>query len=79
MGTSTDGRINYGILFEEDFQFPWDEDEKYDGDIEQWWMYKVHGYKNPIELFDESISSQRQILLYIIIFDPPKPGTTICI
>lgn len=51
MGTSTDGQINYGILFEEYFQFPWD--EEYDGNIEEWWMYKVHGYKNPFELFDE--------------------------
>lgn len=51
MGTSTNGQINYGILFEEDFKFPWD--EEHDGDIEKWWIYKVHGYKNPIELYDK--------------------------
>lgn len=45
MGTSTNGQICYGIMFEEDFDFPWG-DAKYDGDIEEWWK-EVSGYVNP--------------------------------
>lgn len=36
MGTSTDGQISFGFVFEEDYYFPWDA-EKYDGEIEDWW------------------------------------------
>ena len=49
MGTSTDGQICYGIAFEEEFEFPWDGD--YD-DIDEWWIYGVHGYKPSFELYD---------------------------
>ena len=31
MGLSTDGEISFGIVFDEGFEFPWDE---YDYDIE---------------------------------------------
>lgn len=51
MGVSTDGEISYGIPFDEDFEFPWD-DELYDGDIEDWWR-AVNGYKPPFNLYDE--------------------------
>jgi len=51
MGVSTDGQISFGILFEEGYEFPWD-CEAHDGDVEDWWIYKVCGYKNPIELYD---------------------------
>lgn len=51
MGTSTNGQICFGILFEEDFEFPWSDAE--DGDIENWWIYQVHGFKHDIELYDE--------------------------
>lgn len=47
MGVSTDGQLSYGCVFEEGFEFPWD-DEKYEGDIEEWWM-DVSGFVNPVE------------------------------
>lgn len=44
MGTSTDGEISFGIMFEEGFEFPWDEEmddgenaHDFGGDIEEWW------------------------------------------
>jgi len=42
MGVSSDGLIAFGIPFEEDFQFPWN--EKYEGDIDAWWL-EVCGFK----------------------------------
>ncbi len=36
MGQSTNGIIAYGSIFEEGFEFPWD-DDKYDFDIGEWW------------------------------------------
>lgn len=45
MGVSTDGQISYGILFDEDTEFPWDGDA-FEHDIEAWWMH-VNGYENP--------------------------------
>lgn len=52
MTTSTDGQLCFGVLFEEDYEFPWD-DEKHDGDFEDWWLYEVCNYKNPFELYDD--------------------------
>lgn len=39
MGQSTDGEISFGYIFEEGFEFPWDQ---YD-DIEDWWR-DVNGF-----------------------------------
>jgi len=50
MGTSTDGQICFGIQFEEDYRFPWNSDN---ADIDNWWLYKICGYTNPFELYDE--------------------------
>ncbi len=36
MGQSTDGQICYGVLFEEEYEFPWDRGT--DGDLEGWWI-----------------------------------------
>jgi hypothetical protein len=53
MGRSTDGQFSYGCVFEEGFEFPWD-DEKYDGEIEEWWM-DVLGFVNNVESpYDEA-------------------------
>lgn len=41
MGVSTDGQLCYGVMFDEDHQFPWDADE--DGYLESWW-HEVHGW-----------------------------------
>lgn len=44
MDTSTDGEISFGIMFEEGFEFPWDQscddgevEHDFGGDIEEWW------------------------------------------
>jgi len=49
MSILTDGQINFGIPFEEGYEFPWD---KFDGGINYWWIYEICGYKNPVELYD---------------------------
>ena len=52
MSTSTDGQLSFGIVFEEGFEFPWD--ESHDGDIEGWWR-EVNGFVNPVESpFDDN-------------------------
>lgn len=53
MGVSTDGQISYGIIFEEEFEFPWD-NEKYHEEIDDWWLYGVHGFKHSVEIYDET-------------------------
>ncbi len=58
MGVSTDGQLSFGILFEENYFFPWDkhrlgEYSSGQGDIEEYWK-KVNGFVNPAEdPFDE--------------------------
>ena len=44
MGVSTDGIICFGIALEEGTELPW-EDEKYDGEIEEWWR-EITGFKD---------------------------------
>lgn len=51
MGVSTNAEISYGIIFEEDFEFPWTDGE--DNDIDNWWLYTVNGYKHPFEIYDD--------------------------
>ncbi len=42
MSTSTNGEISFGILFDEGFEFPW-QDEDGNDEIEDWWR-KVNGF-----------------------------------
>ena len=49
MGTSTNGQICYGVAFEEGYEFPWDVER--DGDIDEWWLYEVHGFKHSFEIY----------------------------
>jgi hypothetical protein len=49
MGISTNGSICYGILFDEDFEFPWD-DEENEGYIEDWWENFNEDAKCPVEI-----------------------------
>lgn len=51
MTVSTDGQICYGILFDEDFKFPWD--DGYDG-IDDWWVMGARGFKPSVEIYDEA-------------------------
>lgn len=39
MGVSTDGEICYGIIFEDEYEFPWDID--HEGDPEMWWISEI--------------------------------------
>lgn len=49
---ATDGQLSYGCVFEEGFEFPWD-DEKYEGDIDEWWE-DVRGFTGTVDYpFDE--------------------------
>lgn len=51
MGLST-GHLSYGCVFEEGFEFPWG-DERYGGDIEDWWR-DVKGFTRAVDSpFDE--------------------------
>lgn len=45
--------ICYGLLFERDFEFPWREDEKLEGDWEEWWYRQQEGYPTTDEFYDE--------------------------
>ena len=45
MGTTTDGQLCYGVIISDDP--PW-ADEKYDHDIDDWWI-GVSDYVNPVE------------------------------
>lgn len=51
MGVSTDGQICYGILFEEGVEFPWD-DERFDGDMDDWWLFEVLKFRHSFEIYD---------------------------
>jgi hypothetical protein len=51
MSVSTDAILFYGWCIEEGTELPWD-DEKYDGDIDEWWR-AVNGYVPPFEPFDD--------------------------
>ena len=49
MGQSTDASVCFGIPFEEGTEFPWSEYN----DFDDWYLYKVLGYKSSIEIYDE--------------------------
>ena len=51
MGQSTNGQICYGIEFEDGDEFPWD-DEKYDMDMDEWWL-EVNNYNRSGYPYDE--------------------------
>ena len=51
MTTSTNGQICFGIFFEEGFQFPWD---KNGDEIDDWWIYTIHGFKHSFQLYDNN-------------------------
>lgn len=53
MGQSTDAQICFGVSLDEDFEAPWDK-EKYDYDIGFWWIYKIKGYEDPVQIYNEA-------------------------
>ncbi len=48
MGVSTNGQICFGLLYEEGFEFPWNEDGQ---ELEDWWR-DVCEYKPSKEVYD---------------------------
>jgi len=50
MGQSTDGQICFGVMFEEDYEFPWS-DEEY-SDIEEWWK-RENNYTPPFDVWTD--------------------------
>jgi hypothetical protein len=46
MGYDASATICFGLSFDEDFEFPWDDD------AEDWWIDVIHAYKPPFQLFD---------------------------
>ena len=51
MGSTTYGQICFGVLFPEDYEFPWDSFEGAGG-IDEWWRSHVCGYSPPFQVFD---------------------------
>jgi hypothetical protein len=51
MGISTDGQLCFGVLFEDGYTFPWDE-EPWNGDSDKWWLKGVHEFKPSFEIYD---------------------------
>lgn len=60
MGSSPYGKLSFGVAFEEDFEFPWSDREKYEDGIRSWWL-EVTGYVQPSELHcSESIYDSKR-------------------
>lgn len=53
MGVSTDGQICYGVILDEDEESPW-QDEIFDGDIDEWWVYYILGFKHSFEIYTQA-------------------------
>jgi len=51
MGQSTDGQICFGIEFEEDYEFPWGNEEF--EDIENWWLEAVLKFKPSFSIYTQ--------------------------
>ncbi len=51
MGTTTNGFIFYGFVFDEDHRFPWMSEDG-EGEIDDWWL-KVTGFTPSVDPFDE--------------------------
>lgn len=51
MGTSTNGQICYGLVFEEGHEFPWDINDE---GIDDWWTFKICGYEHSKECYGEA-------------------------
>jgi len=52
MTQSTNGQICFGLVFEEDAEFPWDEHNRWD-DIDDWWLSYVLKWLPSNELYDK--------------------------
>lgn len=48
MGVSTNGQICYGVILDEEEEYPWQE---FDDDIDEWWTCGILGFKHSFEMF----------------------------
>ena len=53
MGSSVDGKLSYGAIFNKDTEFPWNKKE-FGYNIDDWWLKDVLGWKPPFKLYDEN-------------------------
>lgn len=51
MGVSTDGKICFGVDFDEDFEFPWNSEDD-EIEIDDWWR-DLHNYVNPYQIWTD--------------------------
>ena len=51
MGTVSSAEMNFGIVFKEDFLFPWDGYQEHGEALEEWWLAEVLEWKPPVEIF----------------------------
>ena len=53
MGNSANSLICYGIKFDNEYIFPW-QNEEGDNEIDKWWLKTICKYEPPFELFDKN-------------------------
>ncbi len=60
MGSDARVHICYGVILDDDAEYPWDSEE-FNGDLEEWWITKVKGFKHSFEIYenDEYINGQK--------------------
>jgi len=51
MSVSTNAYLCYGVVFPEEYEFPWDA-APYEGDIDEWWLWQVLKFKPTVEIFN---------------------------
>jgi hypothetical protein len=52
MGVSTNGKIFYGIVLDEEAELPWGCETEWEGDLEAWWWEGVLGHKPVHVIYD---------------------------
>jgi hypothetical protein len=50
MSVSTDGQICFGVILDEEEEYPW-QIKEYDDDIDDWWIFDVLGFSHSFEMF----------------------------
>lgn len=50
MGNSATGKIWFGVVFDEDYQFPWMEEPDSDADMDEWWEQHYDGTRCPFQV-----------------------------
>jgi hypothetical protein len=63
MSITTNGQICFGVMFEEDDELPWNNEEN-DYDLETWWIELICGYKPPFEIYDEEGNLLKNVSRY---------------